>query len=155
MAYFNDNNDLTNRFDDKDYATQLLNGSFREDAETSIYGGGGQIAFRPDDSNLVTVALDAHREAGRLTDSSASSINCSDTPKHSPAKLAVLDASQQSATCQLAGRNAGTLVGPITSENIRITAENSASPSMCTVVNKLPSTATKTSTSSLPLPNTK
>ena len=57
MAYYNANDDLTNRYDNANFNSQLLNGSFSEDASTAIYGGGGQIAFRPDDNNLVTVAL--------------------------------------------------------------------------------------------------
>ena len=35
MAYYNANDDLTNRYDDTDYFnSQLLNGSFSEDAST-------------------------------------------------------------------------------------------------------------------------
>lgn len=63
MAYFNGLDELTNRFDDKDYATQLLNGAFREDASTKIYGGGGQVQYQIDADNLLSVSLDAHREA--------------------------------------------------------------------------------------------
>jgi outer membrane cobalamin receptor len=118
MAYFNNNNDLTNRFDDKDYATQLLNGSFREDAETSIYGGGGQIAFRPDDRNLVTVALDAHREAWD------SSIIDPVAPQTSFVNADAVVANPDNATCTSLGcRNrldnacAGTLVGPLQFRN--------------------------------------
>ena len=62
MAYYNANDDLTNRFDNPNFNSQLLNGSHSEDASTTIYGGGGQIAFRPDAANLVTVALDARHE---------------------------------------------------------------------------------------------
>ena len=63
MAYFNNLDELTNRFDDDDYATQSLNGAFSEDASTSIYGGGGQVVYQMNANNLLSVALDAHREA--------------------------------------------------------------------------------------------
>jgi outer membrane receptor protein involved in Fe transport len=63
MAYYNANNDLTNRYDNSSFKTQTANNAFSEDASAAIYGGGGQIAFRPDDRNLVTMALDAHRES--------------------------------------------------------------------------------------------
>ena len=63
MAYYNANDDLTNRYDDEGFDTQTGNSAFSEDASTAIYGGGGQIAFRPNDKNLVTIALDAHRES--------------------------------------------------------------------------------------------
>lgn len=64
LAYYNGNDELTNRYDSPSYDSQTLeNSSFSEDASTAIFGGGGQLAYRPDANNLITVALDAHRES--------------------------------------------------------------------------------------------
>lgn len=62
MAYYNKLDELTNRYDNANYNSQLLNGASREDAETSSFGGGAQLAYRMDANNLVTLALDGHRE---------------------------------------------------------------------------------------------
>lgn len=62
VAYYNKLDELTNRYDSASYDSQLLNGASREDATTSIFGGGAQLAYRMNESNLATVALDAHRE---------------------------------------------------------------------------------------------
>lgn len=62
-AYFNNLTELTNRFDDDTFTTQATrNGSFHEDATTQIYGAGGQFAYQMNATNLITLALDAHRE---------------------------------------------------------------------------------------------
>jgi outer membrane cobalamin receptor len=110
IAYFNNNNELTNRFDDKDYATQLLSGAFREDAETSIYGGGGQIAYKPDDNNLVTVALDAHREAWEATGFEAVSTTAQANASGSLSNPTCNSTCQSNLANNCAG---GTLLGPI------------------------------------------
>ncbi len=61
-AYFNQLDELTNRFDNAAYTSQLLNGAFSEDASTKVFGGGAQLAYKIDARNLVTVSADAHRE---------------------------------------------------------------------------------------------
>lgn len=127
MAYYNANEDLTNRYDNANYNSQLLNGSFREDASTAIYGGGGQIAFKPDDTNLVTVALDAHREAWEAEGFSASSptVQVRANANVNPASLGTCtnaltppNGSNGSCLSRLAAQCAGgTLIGPITFQN--------------------------------------
>lgn len=61
-AYYNQLDELTNRFDNASYNSQLLNGATSEDATTAIFGGGAQLAYRMDERNLVTLAFDGHRE---------------------------------------------------------------------------------------------
>ncbi len=61
-AYYNQLDELTNRFDNASYNSQLLNGATREDATTTIFGGGAQLAYRMNERNLVTLAFDGHRE---------------------------------------------------------------------------------------------
>lgn len=109
VAYYNGLDELTNRFDDKDYATQALNGAFREDASTKIYGGGGQIIYQHDENNLTSVALDAHREAWNSDGFNATS----KTAQTNIGLVQVCNANCQTAlqtSCGLTNK----LIGPIT-----------------------------------------
>ena len=107
MAYYNKLDELTNRFDNASYNTQLLNGASREDATTSIFGGGGQLAYRIDESNLVTLALDAHREDWNSEGFSRKSIQVT-TPASSQTKC---DAACKAQLQNVCDRRGGTLAG--------------------------------------------
>jgi vitamin B12 transporter len=62
IAYYNELNELTNRYDDPKYSTQIVQGSFTEDAQSSIFGGGLQIMQKLG-SSLLTISADSHRES--------------------------------------------------------------------------------------------
>lgn len=62
LAYYNRLNELTNGYDDARFSTQVSSLSTREDAKTSIAGGGFQTAYSFG-FNLLSVAVDAHNES--------------------------------------------------------------------------------------------